>query len=168
MRLTFHHGLWKLIFDEYQEMHLRMEWDLFHCDLEVKSFHMNSSLIFQVLVAFSLSVHVFEVVQHMFTKFDSLSNYESHRDWISSSWLIHMHTQDFRKISQLVIFKLSSCDLSPPLKPTVGGSSKVHKMSYTHPNLIPSVAMGSRRQYKEMKKYPFWYFQVDRLWLFNF
>ena len=47
-----------------------------------------------------------------------------------------MHTQAFRKISQLVIFKLSSCDLSPPLEPLTSESSNVHKMSYTHPNLI--------------------------------
>ena len=63
-----------------------------------------------------------------------------------------MNTQDFRKISQLVILKLSSCDLSPPLKPVTGGSSKVRKMSYTHSNLIPSIAMGYRRQEEEMRK----------------
>jgi hypothetical protein len=56
-----------------------------------------------------------------------------------------MNTQAFRKISQLVIFKLSSCDLSPPLKPVTGGSLKVHRMSYTHTNSIPLVAMGFRR-----------------------
>ena len=66
-----------------------------------------------------------------------------------------MNTQAFRKISQLVNFKLSSCDLSPPFKPVAGGSSKVRKMSYTHPNLISSVAMGSRRQEEEMRKDPF-------------
>ena len=66
-----------------------------------------------------------------------------------------MNTQDFRKISQLVIFKLPSCDLSPPLKPVTGGSSKVRKMSHTHPKLILSVAMGSRKQEEEMRKYPF-------------
>jgi hypothetical protein len=66
-----------------------------------------------------------------------------------------MNTQDFRKVSQLVIFKLSSCDLSPPLKPVTGGSSKVHKMIYTHPNSILSVAMGSRRQEEEMREDPF-------------
>ena len=65
-----------------------------------------------------------------------------------------MHTQAFRKISQLVNFKLSSCDLSPPLKPVAGGSSKVRKMSYTHPNSNPSVAMGYRRQEEEMRKDP--------------
>jgi len=66
-----------------------------------------------------------------------------------------MHTQAFRKISQLVIFKLSSCDLSPPLKPVTSGSSKVHRMSYTHPNSIPLVDMGFRRQEEEMRKDPF-------------
>ena len=65
------------------------------------------------------------------------------------------HSSFQKKISQLVIFKLFSCDLSPPLKPITGGSSKVHKMSYTHPNLIPSVDMGSRRQEEEMRKDPF-------------
>ena len=66
-----------------------------------------------------------------------------------------MHTQSFEKISQLVNFKLSSCDLSPPLKLTVGGGSlKVHKISYTHPNFIPLVAMGSRRKEEEMRKDP--------------
>jgi hypothetical protein len=66
-----------------------------------------------------------------------------------------MNTQAFRKISQLVIFKLSSCDLSPPLEPLTGESSKLRKMSYTHPNSIPSVAMGSRRQEEEMNTNPF-------------
>jgi len=28
-------------------------------------------------------------------------------------------------------------------------------MSYTHPNLIPSIAMGSRRKEEEMRKDPF-------------
>ena len=56
---------------------------------------------------------------------------------------------------KLVIFRVSSCDLSPPLKPRVGGSSKVHKMSYTHPNLIPLVAMGSMRQEEAMGKIPY-------------
>ena len=79
-----------------------------------------------------------------------------------------MPTHAFRKISQLVNFKLFPCDLSPPLKPTVGGFSKDHKMSYTHPNSIPSVAMGSRRKEEEMRKDPFWYFRVNRLWPFNF
>ena len=46
-------------------------------------------------------------------------------------------------------------DLSPPLKPVIGGSSKVRKMSYTHPNLILSVDMGSKRQEEEMIKDPF-------------
>ena len=63
-----------------------------------------------------------------------------------------MHTQAFRKISQLVIFKLSSCDLSPPLKPVTSESSELRKMSYTHPNSILLVAMGSRRQEEEMRK----------------
>ena len=100
-------------------------------------------------------MHGFEAVQPMFNKFDSLRNYESHRDWIKSSLLIHMHTHAFRKISQLVIFKLSSCALSPPLKLAVGGSWKVHKMCYTHPNLISSVDMGSMRQEEEMGKTSF-------------
>jgi hypothetical protein len=66
-----------------------------------------------------------------------------------------MHSQSFKKISQLLNFKLFPCDLSPPLKLAVGGFSKDRKMSYTHPNSIPSVAMGSRRQGEEMRKDPF-------------
>ena len=66
-----------------------------------------------------------------------------------------MYTQSFKKISQLVIFKLSSCDLSPPLKPITDGSSKVHKMSYTHTNLISSGSMDYRRKEEEMRKDPF-------------
>jgi hypothetical protein len=66
-----------------------------------------------------------------------------------------MHTQDFEKISSLVIFKLSSYGPSPPLKPIVGGSSKVYKMSYAHPNSILSAGMGSMRQEEEMRKDPF-------------
>jgi hypothetical protein len=90
-------------------------------------------------------VHGFGVVQPMFIKFNNSRNYESHRDVIPSSYLTHMHTQAFRKISQLVIFKLSSCDSSPHLELISGESSNAHNMSYTHPNSIPSVAMGSRR-----------------------
>ena len=129
---------------------------------------MNSSWFFRILVAFSSSVHGFEVVHPMFIKFGSSRNYESHQDWISSSWIIHMHTQAFRNISQLVIFKLSSCDLSPPLEPVTCESLKLHKMSYTHPNSIPSVCMGSRRQEEDIRKHPFWDFRADRLWPFNF
>ena len=66
-----------------------------------------------------------------------------------------MNAQAFINISQLVIFKLSSCDLSPLLKPVTGGSSKVHKMSYTHPNSISLVAMGFRKKEEEMSKDPF-------------
>jgi hypothetical protein len=66
-----------------------------------------------------------------------------------------MHTQAFRKISQLVIFMLSSCHLSPPLKLVTGGSSKDRKISYTHQNLILSVSMGSRRQEEDMSKESF-------------
>ena len=63
-----------------------------------------------------------------------------------------MHIQAFRRISSLVIFRLSSCDSSPPLKLVVGGSSKVHKMSYTHPNLILLVSMIYMSQEEEMGK----------------
>jgi hypothetical protein len=90
-------------------------------------------------------VHGFEVVQPMFIKFNSSSNHESHKDEIPSSYLTDLHTQVFRKISQVVIFKLSSCDSSPPLEPVTGEYSNNHKMSYTHPNMIPSVSMRSRR-----------------------
>jgi hypothetical protein len=113
-------------------------------------------------------VYGFEAVQPMFIKFNSSSNHESHQDVIPSSYLTHLHTQAFRKISQVVIFKLSSCDSSPPLEPITGESSNVHKMSYTHPNLILSVDMGSRMREEEIKEDPFWYFSVDQLWLFNF
>jgi hypothetical protein len=90
-------------------------------------------------------VHVFEVVQPMFSKFNSSSNHESHWDVKPSSYLTHLHTQAFRNISQLVILKLSSCDSSLPLEHVTGESSNIHKMGYTHPNLIMLVAMGSRR-----------------------
>ena len=99
-------------------------------------------------------MHGFGVVQPMLTKFESLSNYDLHQDLKSSSRLIHMHTQAFGKISQLVNFKLFPCDHSPPLKPAVGGFLKDRKMSYTHPNSIPSVAMGSRRQGEDDEKIP--------------
>jgi hypothetical protein len=81
-------------------------------------------------------MHVFEVVWPMFIKFDSSSNHETHLDMISSSYLTYFHTQAFIKFSQVVIFKLSSCDTSPPLEPATGESSNNHRMSYTHPNLI--------------------------------
>jgi hypothetical protein len=90
-------------------------------------------------------VHGFGVVQPMFIKFNNSRNYESHWDVIPNSYITHMHTQAFRKISQLVIFKLSSCDSSPPLKPVTSESSNAHKMSYTHPNSIPSTDISSRR-----------------------
>lgn len=174
MRLTFHLDCEELIFD-------RISWNTYpnrmglislwsrseNISYELK-FIMNSSSFFWILVAFSSSVNGFEVVQPIFTKFDSSSNYEWHWDGISSSWLTHMNTQSFRKISQLVIFKLSSCDLSPPLEPITGGSSKVHRKIYTHPNSIPLGTMGSRRQEEETRKDPFWYFWADRLWPFNF
>lgn len=130
---------------ESQEILIRIKWDLFHYDLEVKIFHMSSSYFFRVFDKISPTVHGFEVVQPMFIKINSSSNHESHQDVIPSSYLTHLYTQAFKKISQVVIFKLSSCDSSPPLEPVIGESSNDHKMSYTHPNLIPSDTMGSRR-----------------------
>ena len=100
-------------------------------------------------------MHGFGVVQPMFIKFNNSRNYESHQDVKPSSYLTHMHTQAFINISQLVIFKLSSCDLSPPLEPITGESLNVHKMSYTHPNLNMSISMGSMRREEEMRKDPF-------------
>jgi hypothetical protein len=100
-------------------------------------------------------VHGVEAIQPTFIKINSLNNHESHRDVIPSSYLTHLHTQDFRKISQVVIFNLSSCDSSPPLEPITGESSNGHKRSYTHPNSIPSIDMGSRRREEEMGKDPF-------------
>ena len=55
-----------------------------------------------------------------------------------------------------------------PWSLAVGGSSNVDKMSSTHPNPIPSVAMSSMFRGKDMRKTPFWYFWFDRLWPFNF
>ena len=78
----------------------------------------------------------FDVVQPMLIKLNSSRNHESHWDVIPSSYLTHFHTQAFRNISQVVIFKLSSCDSSPPLESVIGESSNDHRMSYTHPNLI--------------------------------
>ena len=104
----------------------------------------------------------------MFIKINSSSSHESHCDVIPSSYLTHFHTQSFIKISQVVIFNLSSCDSSPPLEPITAESSNNHKMTYTHPNLIPSVSMGSRRWEEEMGKDTFWYFWDDQLWPFNF
>ena len=120
------------------------------------------------MVEFSTPVHGFLVVQPLFNKFESLSTFESHQDWESSTWIIKMHIQDFGNISSLVIFRLSSCDSSPPLRLVVGGSSKVHKMSYTHPNSILSISMSYMRQEEEVGKNPFWYFWVDWPWPFNF
>ena len=97
-------------------------------------------------------MHGFGVVQPMFIKFNNLSNHESHRDVVPSSYLTHLQTQAFKNISQLVIFKLSSCDSSSPLEPVTGESSNDHKMSYTHPNSILLVSMGSRRKEEEMRK----------------
>ena len=42
-----------------------------------------------------------------------------------------------------------------PSSLVVGGSSKVDKMSSTHPNLIPLVAMSYLRQREDMRKNPF-------------
>ena len=66
--------------------------------------------------------------------------------------MLFRSTQASGNISQLVNFELLPCDLSPPLKHVADGSSKVRKMSYTHPNSIPSVSMDSRRKEEEMKK----------------
>ena len=64
-------------------------------------------------------------------------HHETHRDVIPSSYLTYLNTQAFRKFLEVVIFKLSSCDSSPPLEPVTGESSNDHRMSSTNPNLIP-------------------------------
>ena len=91
----------------------------------------------------------------MFIKFDSSSKHESHRDVIPSLYLTHLHTQAFRKISQVVIFNLSSYDSSPPLEPVTGESSNDHRMSSTHPNSIPSDVLSFMSQGEHMRKNPF-------------
>ena len=48
-----------LFSSESHEIHPGIEWDLFLHDLEWKSYHMKSSLIFQFLVKFSSLVHDF-------------------------------------------------------------------------------------------------------------
>ena len=113
-------------------------------------------------------MHGFESVRTMFIKFERLSNHETHRYVIPGSYLTHFHTQAFRKFSEVVIFKLSSCDSSPPLELVIGESSNDHRMSYSHPNSILLVVMGSRRWEVVMRKYPFWYFSDNQLWPFNF
>jgi hypothetical protein len=55
-----------------------------------------------------------------------------------------------------------------PSSLAIGESSKVDKMSSSHPNLIPSVSMRSMIQRKEMRKNPFREFWADWLWAFNF
>ena len=55
-----------------------------------------------------------------------------------------------------------------PWSLVVGGSLNVHKMSSTHPNPISSVSMSYISQREGMRKNPFWDFQVNRLWPFNF
>ena len=126
---------------------------------------MKSSWFFQFLVKFSSPVHEFWLFSpfQQVCEFKYFFNAESHEDRESSSYLIKMHIQVSKEFSTLVIFRLSSCDLSPPLKLAIGGSLKVHKMSYTHPNSIPSVFMSYMRKREEMRKNLFWYFWVD--WL---
>ena len=117
MRLIFYLDCEEHILIESQRILIRFEWDLFHCDLEAKISHMNSSWFFRVFDEISSTVHGFEAVQPMFTKFDSSSNNKTHQDVITSSYLTYLNTQAFRKFLQVVIFKLSSCDSSPPLEP---------------------------------------------------
>ena len=49
-----------------------------------------------------------------------------------------------------------------------GKTSKVDKMSSTHPNLIPSNVFSFMSQREHMRKKSFWDFRFDKLWLFNF
>ena len=168
MRLTFHYDCEKLIFD-------RISWNRSTNQIRLASLWSRSKILsYQVKLVFSVFGRVFIVcawflaVQPLLNKFESLSTCESHQNWESSTWLTQMHIQSFRKISSLVSLRLSFCDPSPPLKLIVGGSSKVNKKCYTHPNSIPSVSMSSMSQKEEMGKNPFWYFWTNRLWPFNF
>jgi hypothetical protein len=70
---------------ESHEIFIQIEWDLFHCDLQLKSFHMKSSLFFRVLVEFSSLVHGFLAIQPMTNKFECLNIFESHQNWESST-----------------------------------------------------------------------------------
>ena len=99
MRLIFHRDCEKLIFDQ-------ISWNTHPNRMGLVSLWSRSKILsyelswfFWDLVECSLSVNGFLVVQPMFSKFESLSNYESHHDWKSSIWLIHMHTRDFGNIS---------------------------------------------------------------------
>ena len=145
MRQNFHRGLRKLIFN-------RISWNTSPNRMGlVSSWSRSKILSYEVKLIFLVFGRIFIVrawfldVQPMFNKFESLSTSESHQDWESSTWIIQMYIQAFRKISSLVICRLSSCDSSPPLRLVVGGSLKVHKTSYTHLNSISLVSVSSMR-----------------------
>ena len=61
---------------------------------------------------------------------------------------LNIHNQASRKFPTLLIFKLSSCDSSPSMITTDGGSSKDDKMSSTRPNLILSDVLSSMSERK--------------------
>ena len=97
MRLIFILIVKNIFSIKSQRILIRIEWNLFHCDLEVKIFHMNSSWFFRVFDEISSIVHGFEVVGPMFIKFDSSSNNETHRDVIPSSYITYLNTS-FQKV----------------------------------------------------------------------
>ena len=169
MRPNFHCGLWKIIFDRLS-WNTSLNWmGLIYSWCRSKILSYEVKLIFFSVFGRIFIIHTWVlVIQPMFNKFESLTTSESHHDWESSTWIIQIHIQAFRKISSLVCFRLSSCNSSPPLRLVVGGSLKVYKMSYTYENSILSVAMSYMRQEEDMEKNPFWDFWAGRLWPFNF
>ena len=136
MRLIFHLDCEEHIFDWISRNTYLNRMGLLSLWSRSENISYELKLIFRVFDKISSTMHGFEVVHPMFIKINNSSNHESHQDVIPSSYLTQLHTQSFRKISQVVIFKLSSCDSSPPLEPVTGESSNDHRMSYTHQNSI--------------------------------
>ena len=100
--LTFH---WVSIFDQISSNTNPNRMGLVSLCFRKEILSYELKFFFWVLVEISSSVHGFVAVQPMFTKFDNLRNFEPYQDWKTSTSLTHMHTQAFRKISQLVNFK---------------------------------------------------------------
>ena len=70
---------------KFHQMLIWIEWDLFHCTLEEKLFHMNSSLFFEFLSyiqlpTFAVKTH-FQLTFHWVSIFDQISS-NTHLNWM--------------------------------------------------------------------------------------
>ena len=153
MRLTFHRDCEKFIFN-------RISWNTSLNRMGLVSLWSRSKILsYELKLIFSSFGQIFIVCAWIFAHVHKVWEFE--KLWITLGLEIKYMTYPYAYSSfqkDFLTCNFQAIFLWPFTSPQVGSWWKVHKMSYTHPNLIMSVSRGSMWHEEEMGKNPFWYF----------